>query len=87
MNTAGNGIATVALIALMPVGSIFLWIVIPVGNDGSARSFSLVRDRRVWPLSRRSRRIMVPLLRRIVVAWRVNPGVGSSGGAPILGAA
>jgi len=31
VNTAGNGIAKVAFIALMPVGSIFVWIGVPVG--------------------------------------------------------
>ena len=31
MNEAGTGLAKVALIGLMAVGSIFLWIGIPVG--------------------------------------------------------
>lgn len=31
MNQAGTGVAKVALIALMAVGSVFLWIGIPVG--------------------------------------------------------
>ena len=50
MNTAGTGLAKVALIALMAVGSIFLWIGIPVGwlwigsqvqSDSGQASFGL----------------------------------------------
>lgn len=50
MNTAGTGVAKVALIALMAVGSIFLWIGIPVGwlwigsqiqSDSGQASFGL----------------------------------------------
>jgi hypothetical protein len=50
MNQAGTGIAKVALIALMAVGSIFLWIGIPVGwlwigsqiqSDSGQASFGL----------------------------------------------
>ena len=50
MNTAGTGFAKVALIALMAVGSIFLWIGIPVGwlwigsqiqSDSGQASFGL----------------------------------------------
>jgi hypothetical protein len=50
MNEAGTGLAKVALIALMAVGSIFLWIGIPVGwlwigsqvqSDSGQASFGL----------------------------------------------
>lgn len=50
MNQAGTGLAKVALIALMAVGSIFLWIGIPVGwlwigsqiqSDSGQASFGL----------------------------------------------
>jgi hypothetical protein len=50
MNTAGTGLAKVALIAVMAVGSIFLWIGIPVGwlwigsqvqSDSGQASFGL----------------------------------------------
>ena len=50
MNQAGTGVAKVALIALMAVGSIFLWIGIPVGwlwigsqiqSDSGQASFGL----------------------------------------------
>jgi len=50
MNTAGTGVAKVTLIALMAVGSIFLWIGIPVGwlwigsqiqSDSGQASFGL----------------------------------------------
>ncbi|HYH59617.1 MAG TPA: hypothetical protein VD790_10425 [Thermoleophilaceae bacterium] len=50
MNTAGTGLAKVALITLMAVGSIFLWIGIPVGwlwigsqlqSDSGQASFGL----------------------------------------------
>ena len=50
MNTAGTGVAKVVLIALMAVGSIFLWIGIPVGwlwigsqiqSDSGQASFGL----------------------------------------------
>jgi hypothetical protein len=50
MNTAGTGLAKVALIAIMAVGSIFLWIGIPVGwlwigsqvqSDSGQASFGL----------------------------------------------
>lgn len=50
MNTAGTGLAKAALIALMAVGSIFLWIGIPVGwlwigsqiqSDSGQASFGL----------------------------------------------
>jgi len=50
MNTVGTGIAKAALIALMAVGSIFLWIGIPVGwlwigsqlqSDSGQASFGL----------------------------------------------
>ena len=50
MNTVGTGIARAALIALMAVGSIFLWIGIPVGwlwigsqlqSDSGQASFGL----------------------------------------------
>ena len=50
MNTAGTGVAKAALIALMAVGSIFLWIGIPVGwlwigsqiqSDSGQASFGL----------------------------------------------
>lgn len=50
MNQAGTGLAKVALIALMAVGSIFLWIGIPIGwlwigsqiqSDSGQASFGL----------------------------------------------
>ena len=50
MNQAGTGLAKVALIALMAIGSIFLWIGIPVGwlwigsqiqSDSGQASFGL----------------------------------------------
>lgn len=50
MNTAGIGLAKIALIAVMAVGSIFLWIGIPVGwlwigsqvqSDSGQASFGL----------------------------------------------
>ena len=50
MNQAGTGLAKVALIALMAVGSIFLWIGVPVGwlwigsqvqSDSGQASFGL----------------------------------------------
>ncbi len=50
MNEAGRGVAKVALIALMAVGSIFLWVGIPVGwlwigsqfqSDSGQASFGL----------------------------------------------
>lgn len=50
MNQAGTGLAKVALVALMAVGSIFLWIGIPVGwlwigsqvqSDSGQASFGL----------------------------------------------
>jgi len=50
MNEAGTGLAKVALIALMAVGSIFLWIGVPVGwlwigsqvqSDSGQASFGL----------------------------------------------
>ena len=146
MNEAGTGLAKVALIALMAVGSIFLWIGIPVGwlwigsqlqSDSGQASFGLylgvlvgiivsmvvtgkllhglngvygrltgaetVRVRMPWHRSlrgedegrapqpdprRRDGRLgdvgrirlpdLVPLLRRIVVAWRRRPKLGSS---------
>ena len=50
MNTAGTGLAKISLIGLMAVGSVFLWIGIPVGwlwigsqmqSDSGQASFGL----------------------------------------------